>query len=213
MTLSYDMQVPDDIHDDVGILLRNLQAIPTWTDAKHAIYAEFEKLVKSREYIFFTGDCRDYHLERKGQSCLYDVPLNQRGALAKFAGKRVRLVCGGSYNPYSDRFYFAKQVDASGIDLRHVMNYDILGSVVAWPVEVYLSGSVGQWGIDFEFVDPEARDSISYAADSADDFIWIAEERSLDLTEFIKALRLKPLKELQVLANDIEQATLNKSAV
>lgn len=213
MTLSHNLQTPDDIHDDVGILLRELHAIPTWTDAKHAIYAEFERLVKSREYLFFTGDCRDYHLERKGQSCLYDVPLKQRGALAKFRGKRVRLVCGGSYNPYSDRFYFAKQVDANGIDLRHVMNYEILGSVVAWPVEVYLSGSVGQWGINFEFVDPEARESVSYAAESAEDFISMSEERSLDLTEFIKALRLKPLKELQVLANDIEQATLNKSVV
>ena len=206
MTLSYDMQVPDDIHDDVGIMLRNLRAIPNWTDAKHAIYAEFERLVKSREYLFFTGDCRDYHLERKGQSCLYDVPLNQRGALAKFAGKRVRLVCGGSYNPYSGRFYFAEQVDANGIDLRHVMNYEILGSVVSWPVEVYLSGSAGQWYVDLEFVDPEARDSASYAADCADSFIGIAVQHCMDLTEFVKALRLMRLKEVESLANDIERA-------
>lgn len=110
MSLNHNLQIPDDIHDDVGILLRELHAIPTWTDAKHALYSRFEELVTRKSYLAFTGDCRDYHLERKGQSCLYDVPLNQRGALAKFAGKRVRLVCGGSYNPYSGRFYFAKVI-------------------------------------------------------------------------------------------------------
>ena len=69
-------------------------AIPTWTAVKHALYSQFEELVTRKSYVAFTGDCRIYHLERKGQSCLYDVPLNQRGALSKFAGKRVRLVCG-----------------------------------------------------------------------------------------------------------------------
>lgn len=206
MALSHDKQIPDDIYDDVGILLRELVAIPTWTAVKHALYSQFEELVTRKSYLAFTGDCRDYHLERKGQSCLYDVPLNQRGALAKFAGKRVRLVCGGSYNPYSDRFYFAKQVDVNGIDLRHVMNYEILGSVVSWPVEVYLSGSAGQWHIDLEFVDPEARDSASYAADCAASFIGIAVQHGMDLTEFVKALRLMRLKEVESLANDIEQA-------
>jgi hypothetical protein len=53
---------------------------------------------------------RDYLLYGSGNSCLLDVPLKQKGALKKFAGKRIRLVCGGKSNRYSGRFYYAKPI-------------------------------------------------------------------------------------------------------
>ena len=114
MTLSHNLQIPDDIHDDVGILLRELHAIPTWTAVKHALYSQFEELVTRKSYVAFTGDCRDYHLERKGQSCLYDVPVNQRGALEKFRGHRVRLICEGAWNQYAGRHFLAKKISDQG---------------------------------------------------------------------------------------------------
>lgn len=116
MALRRHLQIPDDLPDEAGRLLRQLYAIPAWTAEKHALYAAFERLAKRERYLAFSGDCRDYHLERKGQHCLYDIPFDQRGALRHLAGKRVRLVCGGAFNPYSDRFYFAKKVPGGPAD-------------------------------------------------------------------------------------------------
>ncbi len=110
MTLAFDKQIPDDLSDDVGQCLRRLHALPRWTAQKFEVYKEFEQLAERHCYLTFVADYRDYYLERKGQSCLYDVPKTQRGALAKLAGKRIRLVCGGAYNPYSRRLFFAKEV-------------------------------------------------------------------------------------------------------
>ena len=42
---------------------------------------------------------------------MQSVPLNQKGALKRFAGKRIRLVCGGKSNRYSGRYYYAKPVN------------------------------------------------------------------------------------------------------
>lgn len=108
MALKRENQIPDDIQDEIGICLRKLHAIPTWTAHKHAVYEEFKELIKTEKYFSFSADCRDYHLERKGQSCIYNVPEDQQGALSIFAGKRIRLVCDGSFNPYTARTYFAK---------------------------------------------------------------------------------------------------------
>jgi hypothetical protein len=47
-------------------------------------------------YVGCTVDPRTYLVHQVGQSFLYDVPLNKRGRLAAFRGKRVRLVCLGS---------------------------------------------------------------------------------------------------------------------
>ena len=110
MTLHLDNQIPDTINDEIGICLRQLHAIPQWTKEKVKIFLKFETLANRENYMSFFADRRDYHLQRKGQSCLYDVPLDQRGALKRFSGMRIRLVCGGSLNPYSDRIYFAKNV-------------------------------------------------------------------------------------------------------
>ena len=206
MSLLFAKQITDSIDDEIGRCLRNFDAIDRWTAQKHALFGQFEILDKKADYLCCTGDCRDYYLTRKGQRCLYDVPIKQRGALAKFAGRRVRLVCGGSLNPYRDRIYYASVVDKQRIDRKHILDYEIWGSVVIWPVKVYLNGEEDDWEIDFDFVDPEAQDSISHVADCAGDFIDIADERHMDLTEFVNALKATQLPELQKLAEDIGRA-------
>lgn len=69
---------------------------------------EYEAL--DQGFMPFSGDSRDYLLERKGTSCLFDVPLHSRGALKWFAGQRVRLICAGAWDQYSGRYYLVNVV-------------------------------------------------------------------------------------------------------
>ena len=112
MGLKVHDQIDDSIDDEVSLCLRKLHANPTWTAEKIQLFKQLMALTKRERYMRFTGDYRDYHLERKGQSCLYDVPLDQRGALKKFRGKRIRLICEGAWDQYAGRFFLAKAVRA-----------------------------------------------------------------------------------------------------
>ncbi len=96
MALKYANQLPDVVDDTVRQKLRLIQeAGPNWTSRRHELYqALHEQLMASSAYHHFTGDCRDYQLQRKGDWCLYDVPENQQGALRRFRGQRVRLMHG-----------------------------------------------------------------------------------------------------------------------
>ncbi len=116
MTLRFHEQITDTLDDEVGRCLRRLHAIPTWTAEKVTHFEELVRLCKRECYLRFTGDYRDYHLERKGQSCLYGVPVTQRGALERYRGKRVRLICEGGWNPYSGRYFLAKPVSQTPTD-------------------------------------------------------------------------------------------------
>ena len=101
---------PDNLDDEIGRVLRDLRSIPTWTARKFEIYAEFASLARKKGYLHFTADVRDYRLSGSGNSCLYQVPFNQRGALSVFAGRFIRVVCGGKSNRYSGRHYYANPV-------------------------------------------------------------------------------------------------------
>ena len=101
---------PDDLDDVLGDLLRRLNTMPTWTKEKIDLYGEVETEAKTQKYKFFKGDCRRYHIQRKGDHGLFDVPIGKRGALAPFQGKRIRLICAGSWDQYSGRLYFAKPI-------------------------------------------------------------------------------------------------------
>jgi len=101
---------PDDLDDVLGDLLRRLNTMPTWTKEKIDLYGEVEIEAKKQKYKLFKGDCRRYHIQRKGDHGLFDVPIDKRGALAPFQGKRIRLICAGSWDQYSGRFYFAKPI-------------------------------------------------------------------------------------------------------
>ena len=41
---------------------------------------------------------------------LYDVPADQRGFLRRYRNRRVRIVCMGSWNQYTGRWYFVAAV-------------------------------------------------------------------------------------------------------
>jgi hypothetical protein len=110
MTLDPAYRFPDNLTDEIGVLLREMRSLPTWTAQKYEVFAEFESLARKKGYLHFTADVRDYRLSGSGNSCLYQVPLNQRGALSVFAGKFIRVVCGGKSNRYSGRHYYAKPV-------------------------------------------------------------------------------------------------------
>ena len=110
MALDSVYRFPDNLSDEIGVLLREMRSLPTWTARKYELFAELQRLAGRKAYLRFTVDSRDYRLSGSGNSCLYQVPLNQRGALSQFAGKFIRVVCGGRTNRYSGRVYYAKPV-------------------------------------------------------------------------------------------------------
>jgi len=110
MAIDDPYRYPDNLDDEIGRVLREMRSMPTWTARKFEVFAEFERLARKKGYLHFTADVRDYRISGSGNSCLYQVPLNQRGALSAFAGKFIRVVCGGKSNRYSGRHYYAKPV-------------------------------------------------------------------------------------------------------
>jgi len=110
MAIDDAYRYPDNLDDEIGRVLREMRSMPTWTARKFEVFAEFERLARKKGYLHFTADVRDYRISGSGNSSLYQVPLNQRGALSVFAGRFIRVVCGGKSNRYSGRHYYAKPV-------------------------------------------------------------------------------------------------------
>ena len=110
VAFTLQQQLSDDVDDAIGSQLRAFHAVPSWTQDKHALYWAMESAALDQGYMPFSGDSRDYLLERKGSSCLFDVPLHARGALKWFAGQRVRLICAGAWDQYSGRYYLVNVV-------------------------------------------------------------------------------------------------------
>jgi hypothetical protein len=108
--LSMDNQVKDNLGDKISEITAAMMAKSSWDGECKVLFEKLEKELSVRKYTEFIGDCRYYHLTRKGQACLYDIPSNQRGFLKRYRNKRVRLICMGGHNAYTDRFYFASNV-------------------------------------------------------------------------------------------------------
>lgn len=85
--------LPDRCNDIVAAKLKQFNALETWTPQKKRLRKELDALCAKHGYIGFEGDYRNYGLQRVGQSLRYDVPMNKRGWLAPFRGKRVRIIC------------------------------------------------------------------------------------------------------------------------
>ena len=94
-----------------------------------------------------------------------------------------------------------------------VYEYEIMGSAHSWPVEVFLSRTENssEWTVDFNYTDPEALDSAMNFAESAEDFLYISEERYFDLGSFCDSLKETKKKELITLAGEIQIAIQRKS--
>lgn len=94
--------LPDDVADTVGLAVQQFNRLPSWTGEKRRLREEMDALCARQGYAGFGADPRDYAVHRVGQSFLYDVPEGKRGRLAKFCGKRVRIVClwSGKYRRF-----------------------------------------------------------------------------------------------------------------
>ena len=89
-------QIPDTVNDSISILIEKLNDRKNWNDETKEKLANLLKLLKKQGYIFFSGSPYRYHLYQIGNSCLYDIPMNRRGHLSVFRGKKVRIVCVSS---------------------------------------------------------------------------------------------------------------------
>ena len=110
MMFKIEDQLPDSHDDELSRLLKALNAKQTWDGEARSLFNSVEVLLAELKYTRFTGDYRDYHLTRKGQYCLYDVPSKQSGALKAFRNKRVRLVCLGGWDSYAGRAFYVGEV-------------------------------------------------------------------------------------------------------
>ena len=86
----------DNVDDVIGTKVRRMQSIEGWTAEKKRLRSDLEAICPWFGYVGWTVDPRDYLVQRVGESFLYDVPINKRGNLAAFRGKRVRVICLGS---------------------------------------------------------------------------------------------------------------------
>ncbi len=90
------LQLPDPLTDNAGILIKALQDRTTWSAEQKGLLEQLIHMLGRKRYITFVGHPARYHLTQIGQSCLMDVPTNKRGHLSAFRGKRIRLVCVSS---------------------------------------------------------------------------------------------------------------------
>ena len=89
-------QIFDEVVDDVRPYIDTLAKRTGWNlEARNALEA-LKMTLEAKKYITFVGHSNRYHLTRIGDSCLYDVPMDRKGFLSPFRGKRVRIVCVSS---------------------------------------------------------------------------------------------------------------------
>ena len=88
--------IPDPYTDSIGLLLKKLNSLQSWTKEKHQIKDDLVKLLDEERYISFRGDGQKYYVSRVGQSFLYRVPEDRRGNLSVFRGHIIRIVCVGT---------------------------------------------------------------------------------------------------------------------
>jgi hypothetical protein len=90
------LQLPDPLTDNAGILISALQCRTEWGAEQTGVLEQLIEMLGRKRYITFSGHPAWYHLTQIGESCLMDVPANKRGHLRAFRGKRIRLVCVSS---------------------------------------------------------------------------------------------------------------------
>ena len=98
-------QIADNLYDEISGIVLTMAAKKTWDASCADMFEKLEKILSKKKCKKFVDDFRTYHLTRKGQSCLYDIPANQLGFLKPYRGKRVRLVCRGAWDQYGRRYY------------------------------------------------------------------------------------------------------------
>jgi hypothetical protein len=94
--ISLEHVLPDLCEDILGAKIHRLQTIDRWTAEKRKLQRDLEVMSPYFGYIGLWVDPRAYLVYQVGQSFVYDVPLDKRGNLSVFRGKRIRIICLGS---------------------------------------------------------------------------------------------------------------------
>lgn len=99
--ISEDDVLEDPKDDDIGELLREIQAIQTWTRKRAMLRETLVTRLRKGRYISFVGQKRLWggyrNLHGIGSSVVYQVPPHKRGHLKSFRGSLVRVVCVASW--------------------------------------------------------------------------------------------------------------------
>ena len=87
----------------------------------------------------------------------------------------------------------------------HVLDYEINGSVMSWPVSVSISRNSrsGSWTLYFDYEDPEARQHVTAKAEGSADIPGVLDEHFCDIDEFCGALDDSGDEELERLSRQI----------
>jgi hypothetical protein len=95
-----------------------------------------------------------------------------------------------------------------------VFDFEIMGSVSSWPVNVALSRNrqSGLWTVYFNYLDPEARAFEKHCAATPNEFRSIAEERYMNIDAFCQALIDSKNAELVELGMQIRNAPTTAAA-
>ena len=105
-TIPADDARHDDLNDLLAAKLRQFwraqNSHGSWTNELESLRRDVERICELSGYQGLWVDARDYLVHRIGQSFLFDVPIDKRGKLAEFAGKRIRVVC--THNGTNQRY-------------------------------------------------------------------------------------------------------------
>ena len=87
-------------------LLKQFHAIPTWTKAKHRLYARIEEMITAGECISFGTHVWRGLGNSMGEHVVLDLPGHKQGHLAVYAGQRCFVMCTGQGSHFN-RYYLA----------------------------------------------------------------------------------------------------------
>lgn len=102
-------QIPDTANDEIGRLLAAALAVGHHNSEWRDLLAQAVLAMEKQGYVTIRGTYKSYNMSRIGQSCQYDVPMDRRGGLLPFRGKRVRIVCSDNYG-YNGKIFMAGPV-------------------------------------------------------------------------------------------------------
>lgn len=91
-----------------------------------------------------------------------------------------------------------------------VFEYEIMGSVSSWPIDLSMSRTrkCGLWTLYFNFVEPDAHASEKHCAETPNDFRSVALEQNMNIDSFCRALTASQNAELVDLAKQISLPNL-----
>jgi len=88
--------IEDKLTDTIGVLAKKIRTSKSRNLVYLDLRSQLDRAIKTSKYLVFTANVTNYGTWSVGQSKLFYVPENRRGALSIFQNKTIRLVCIGS---------------------------------------------------------------------------------------------------------------------